>query len=464
MFAGLGRAFDAEERQQLRAALSSQLEKGFATSVNSKIIVEYRTEEPPNVGLTYDVTVEAITLEDEYEEWVKSRQPPLFGANPDAKLLSLVHAFGSPEQVAVLDVGAGTGRNTLPLAKAGFRVDAVEIAPALARVLREDLARACAHDTRVFEGDALDPKLGVPEQTYQLIVLAEVVASHFHDVSQVRALFERAQAWLAPGGLLLFSAFLARDGYEPDRLAKQASQVFWSCLFTRAELAEASRGLDLLLISDESTYAFEKKHLAGAAWPPTGWFADWARGRDLFHLPGGKAPHELRWVVYRKAGKPFASSDEYATSASLHISAPRERVFDLAFDARAAKKIFRPTTPIPGIAKLELPSGELASGAQRRITWSDASQTTEHVLEHARPFHHAHQFSNTLRGPLSWIFGNAHAHWTLAPTNEGTIVYWTYRFEPRLRLTRRFMGIVQAAFQRWMRNSLQALREQAERT
>ncbi|HKU38073.1 MAG TPA: methyltransferase domain-containing protein [Polyangiales bacterium] len=460
MFAGLGRSFDADEERHLRGVLAAELARGFEASPFSKLVVEYHTDPPAHTAISYTVSIELVTMEDEYAEWVRSRQPPLFGANPDAKVLSLARALGPANQVAVLDVGAGTGRNTLPLARAGYRVDAVELAPSLASVLRKDLEQAGARGTRVFEGDALDPALGVPEGAYQLIVLAEVVASHFRDVGQLRALFERAQSWLAPGGLLLFSAFVASGDYQPDRLAKQASQVFWCCLFTRDELANAARGLDLVRISDESTYAFEKQHLADSAWPPTGWFSDWAHGRDLFHLPQGKPPHELRWLVYRKNGEHEPRfSDTYATTASLHMRAARERVFELAFDPASVARIFRPFAPVPGIAKVEL-----VADAQRRTTWSDASVTTETVLERTPPYYYAYRFANTFKGPLAWIFSAADVHWTFAPTDSGTNVYWTVRFEPRMALTRRFMNIVQAGFRRWMRESLQALRQQVEQS
>ncbi len=54
------------------------------------------------------------------------------------------------------------------------------------------------------------------------------------------------------------------------------------------------------LVSDESVFEFEKLHLDADRWPPTGWFEEWSNGLDLFDVPLGKAPVELRWLVYRK--------------------------------------------------------------------------------------------------------------------------------------------------------------------
>jgi len=40
--------------------------------------------------------------------------------------------------------------------------------------------------------------------------------------------------------------------------------------------------------------------LAEEAWPPTGWYDDWSQGLDVYALPAGKAPMELRWLTFRR--------------------------------------------------------------------------------------------------------------------------------------------------------------------
>ncbi|HEX4334925.1 MAG TPA: class I SAM-dependent methyltransferase [Polyangiaceae bacterium] len=301
IFAAIGRAFSEEELAVVRGMLVKHIELAFAASPFSKVVIEYHTQAPPSTALNYTVSHRFVTLQDEYAGWVDNRPAPLFGANADAKLMALARSLGEPKDVPVLDVGAGTGRNTLPLAAAGFPTDAVELAPALAAVLREEVTKA-SPNVRVFEGDALDPSIGLPVRHYRVAVLAEVVASHFRTPAQIRTLFERALEWLAPGGLLLFSAFLTRGGYKPDAMARQLSEVMWCCAFTRNQLDEAAAGLPLTRISDESAHDYEKEHLPESAWPPTGWYAEWSRGQDLFDVPGDRTPLDLRWLVYRVDG------------------------------------------------------------------------------------------------------------------------------------------------------------------
>ena len=83
-------------------------------------------------------------------------------------------------------------------------------------------------------------------------------------------------------------------------VALELSQAQWCTLYTRGNLVDASSGLELDLVSDESVYDYEQQHLAKEAWPPTGWFADWTKGLDLFDLPHEASPVELRWLVYRR--------------------------------------------------------------------------------------------------------------------------------------------------------------------
>jgi hypothetical protein len=66
-------------------------------------------------------------------------------------------------------------------------------------------------------------------------------------------------------------------------------------------LSTAAAGLPLVLVSDESVYEYEKAHLPEGAWPPTGWYADWVKGVDLFDVDPEKCPIEMRWLVYEKA-------------------------------------------------------------------------------------------------------------------------------------------------------------------
>ena len=299
IFGAYGRTFSEAEIENLRTILDGKLKEGFAVSPYAHVLVRYQTEAPPKIGIQYWISTEISTIEDQYADWVKSRTPPLFGKHPDTKVMDLARSLGAPAEVPVLDIGAGTGRNTLPLARAGFPADAVELSPDLANILKNDAEKEGLTVT-LFQGDVLGEKLELPKERYRLVILCEVV-SHFRSNAELRRLFERTSELLAPGGLLAFSVFLPVSGYQPDQLARELAQVFWCSLFTRDDLKEAAAGLGFSLLSEESVFEYEKKNLPAADWPPTGWFEEWTRGLDLFRLSVGKAPIDMRWLVYRKA-------------------------------------------------------------------------------------------------------------------------------------------------------------------
>lgn len=300
LFASMGKAFSPAERTALRCMLEPRLKDGFEHSPHSRVHIKWYAEPSPGTGLDYRIWLETATVEAEYDHWASSREPPLFGSNPDAKLLHVARMLGPPSKHRVLDIGAGTGRNTLALARAGFAVDALELTPAFCKALR-DAARAERLPIDVRQGSVFTPMLALRPARYSLIVCSEVT-SHFRGRDELRVLFERAARWSRVGGSLLVNAFVAEPGFEPPRLARELSQIAWCTVFTRQDLSAATRGLPFSRLSDESCHDYEKAHQPPEGWPPTSWYESWSRGLNCFRVKRGKAPMELRWLHYRKRG------------------------------------------------------------------------------------------------------------------------------------------------------------------
>jgi SAM-dependent methyltransferase len=295
LFVGVGRAFTDPELDHLREVLADQLAQAYAASPRSTIVISY--EAPVGTVLNYRVKAEWWTVEGAYENWIGTREPPLFGPEPDALVWTLSSEAADPTTYPVLDIGAGTGRNALALARRGHPVDAVEPTPKFAETIRTDADRE-ALNVRVIESDVF-AELDELRRDYQLIVLSEVV-NDFRTPQQLRAIFELATGRLAPGGRLVFNAFLARPPYIPDDAALELGQQCYTSIFTRAELRAAASGLPLRWISDDSVFEYERAHLPDGAWPPTSWYADWVSGLDVFDVPREQSPIELRWLVYEK--------------------------------------------------------------------------------------------------------------------------------------------------------------------
>jgi SAM-dependent methyltransferase len=114
----------------------------------------------------------------------------------------------------VLDVGAGTGRVALRLARAGCAVTALDVDPELLGVLA---ARACAEgleietvvgDAAAFELDARFALVAVPMQTIQLLPDAAARAGFFASARRV----------LARGGLVALAIAAELETFEGDFL------------------------------------------------------------------------------------------------------------------------------------------------------------------------------------------------------------------------------------------------------
>lgn len=296
IFTGLGVRFNDDELAHLRAVLEEQLAIAYAGSQRSDIVISY--EAPVGKTLSYTVSASWMTIEGAYQNWISTRQPPLFGTHPDARVWELAGEAADPATFRILEIGPGTGRNALPLARRGHPVDVIEITADFAEMIRTDAQRESL-DINVFQSDMFELAAGELRGDYRLMVLSEVVPE-FRTVDEFRRLFEFAATCLAPGGRLVFNAFLAKDGYIPDSSARAFAEQCYSALFTRGEVAGALAGLPLEIVGDDSVYDYEKAHLPSEAWPPTGWYAEWVTGLDVFDVERDQCPIELRWLVYRR--------------------------------------------------------------------------------------------------------------------------------------------------------------------
>ena len=294
-FAAIGITFSPEQLDHLREAIQGQLAQAYAASPRSEIVITY--DAPIGLMVNYHVSAQWSSLESAYNNWVATRQPPLFGSEPDARVWALALAAPNPLTFPILDIGAGTGRNAIALARRHHPVDAVEITAKFSQQLQQEAERAEV-SVRLIQRDAFTTSQDL-RRDYQLILLSEVV-SDFRSSKQLRQVFELAARCLAPGGHLVFNVFVARDGYQPSDGARELAQQCYSTLFTRNEIADAAQGLPLVLTSDDSVYDYEKANLPAGAWPPTSWYEAWTSGQDVFDVPREASPMEMRWLVYQK--------------------------------------------------------------------------------------------------------------------------------------------------------------------
>lgn len=108
----------------------------------------------------------------------------------------------------VLELGAGSGRVTIPLARDGHQVVAVDQSKAMLGKLRQRVAalpKAAADRIRVVDGDLRDFDVG---GKYPLVIAAFNVLEHLYTRSELDACLRRVAAHLAPGGAFAFDVQL----------------------------------------------------------------------------------------------------------------------------------------------------------------------------------------------------------------------------------------------------------------
>jgi SAM-dependent methyltransferase len=291
-FAAIGITFNAEQQARLKSVLAGQLAAAYAASPRAEIVIAY--DSPVGLTVNYTITPSAASLGETYDHWVATREPPYFGTTADARVTALATEAPSPAACPVLDIGAGTGRNALALARRGHPVDAVELSGKFAAIVREEAGRESLA-VRVIERDVF-ASLDDLRRDYGLVVLSEVV-SDFRTTAELRRMFELAATCLAPGGRLVFNVFLPQVGYTPDTAARELGLQVYTSIFTYPEVAAAVAGLPLSLVADDPVHDYEQQNLPAGAWPPTTWYADWVSG---FDVPRQESSITMRWLIWRK--------------------------------------------------------------------------------------------------------------------------------------------------------------------
>ncbi|HEY8489381.1 MAG TPA: class I SAM-dependent methyltransferase [Dehalococcoidia bacterium] len=112
----------------------------------------------------------------------------------------------------VLELGVGTGRVALPLARAGLEVTGIDASPAFLAVARERAAREGATRLRLVEADARTFRL---DRRFRLVISALGSFAHLETRADQLAALARVREHLAPDGLVVDLPVLDPAAWEP---------------------------------------------------------------------------------------------------------------------------------------------------------------------------------------------------------------------------------------------------------
>ncbi len=123
---------------------------------------------------------------------------------------------GSDGSATILELGCGTGRVTLPLARAGHSVVALDISPAMLDILRGKLAQeppdvqACVEVVKEDMAQFDLPDGTGQQRQFQLILAPFRAFQHLLEPEQQRACLTRIRAHMGPAGAYI------HDQFEPS--------------------------------------------------------------------------------------------------------------------------------------------------------------------------------------------------------------------------------------------------------
>ena len=119
----------------------------------------------------------------------------------------LVKQYARRETRSLLNIGCGGGKNVFNL-KQHFAVTGLDLSPAML-----DLARDLNPECRFIQGDMRTYALG---ELFDAILIDDAV-SYMTTAADLRAVFERAYAHLAPGGVMITGPDDTKETFQQNR-------------------------------------------------------------------------------------------------------------------------------------------------------------------------------------------------------------------------------------------------------
>lgn len=189
---------------------------------------------------------------------------------------------------SVLELGAGTGRVTIPLAEDGCTVTGLDLAPAMLDLAAQRIATLpvdVGARIDLVRGDMADFDLS---RTYDWIVIAARAFQHLIEPAQQRAALRAMHRHLKPGGHLVMHLFDPRLEFcLPDAPPLERASEVWdpvaSCRVRRTVIARHNDPLRQLVGERLRLEAFDSSG-AVVATEETSWALRWTVRQEMTWL------------------------------------------------------------------------------------------------------------------------------------------------------------------------------------
>jgi SAM-dependent methyltransferase len=127
----------------------------------------------------------------------------------------------------VLEIGCGTGRILLPIARAGIEIHGVDASPHMLKILKERVAAEPA-DVRgkvhFHQGDMRQVRLG---RKFPLVIMPFRPMQHMHTLEDQLAALRTAALHLTPHGILAFDVFFPNFEKILAGVGQEVQEIEW---------------------------------------------------------------------------------------------------------------------------------------------------------------------------------------------------------------------------------------------
>lgn len=150
--------------------------------------------------------------------------------------------------VSILDIGAGDGRNSIAIAKKGYKLTALETSNVGRDLIIDEATKAGVSDLiRVSKADLLkvdDTKL--PEKKYDFVLMSHV-SQHFTE-EDFQVMMKNIAKMLKPGGKVVFDVLFKQDNFIMPEITLDPEEDGF-CSFEEKQVLEiaANNGLQLVI-------------------------------------------------------------------------------------------------------------------------------------------------------------------------------------------------------------------------
>ena len=129
---------------------------------------------------------------------------------------------------AVLEIGCGTGRVLLPIAREGIAIEGVDNSRPMLEVLRKHLSGEAAEvraRVKLHPGDMRNFRLA---RKFPLVIIPFRPLQHMYTMKDQLAALKTAAGHLAKGGTLAFDVFFPKFEVIPSGIAEEILELEWS--------------------------------------------------------------------------------------------------------------------------------------------------------------------------------------------------------------------------------------------